>query len=332
MKNAVEIIQGPPGTGKSTIISSIIRNDLDYKTSRKKVIVTFLKNKAMESIIEKLTNHKILVFGAHNKLPPLCLQHEIYRKIDTNEQINKLRKEFKLFREKILVKISNLEEKMNEEETEPLKKEIKSTKKSLSDRKANLERRVQMEIRREIESADVILSTISSLAKIINAANKSSANLKVHTAILDEAGCVEEISTFAIFNLLPDNVILIGDHLQLRPLYFNQEQNYAMTSKKSLMERAIEAGCKHSTLDIQYRMHKDIMTLVSNLFYGGKLKMGDIVRERKNGVLWKDVNSIEKVEKDGMYFNDGEIEECVRIYERERNFDSTQTIMIIVFG
>jgi hypothetical protein len=89
--------------------------------------------------------------------------------------------------------------------------------------------------------------------------------------LLEEAG--EVLESHALISVSPDTkqLILIGDHLQLRP----KVNSYALGTEKgdgydlnvSLFERLILAGYPHTTLQKQHRMCPEISCLVRSLTY-----------------------------------------------------------------
>ncbi|OKL58227.1 hypothetical protein UA08_06552 [Talaromyces atroroseus] len=89
--------------------------------------------------------------------------------------------------------------------------------------------------------------------------------------LLEEAG--EILESHVLTSLVPETkqMVLIGDHLQLRP----KINNFSLTIEKgdgydlnvSLFERLIGAGYPHTTLLKQHRMSPEISTLVRHLTY-----------------------------------------------------------------
>ena len=76
----LEVIQGPPGTGKSTTITAIIKHKC-LKTPEARaygpVLVTAARNKALDSIAEKLVDMKILVFGTESRMGACSKRHTL---------------------------------------------------------------------------------------------------------------------------------------------------------------------------------------------------------------------------------------------------------------
>ncbi|KAI0127340.1 P-loop containing nucleoside triphosphate hydrolase protein [Xylariales sp. AK1849] len=104
--------------------------------------------------------------------------------------------------------------------------------------------------------------------KIIRAANPD-------VVIVEEAGEIREAHVLTALAPSVQQLILIGDHKQLRP----KVDNYALTVEKgdgynlnmSMFERMIVQGHSHTTLVKQHRMHPEISLLPRGLTYPGLL-------------------------------------------------------------
>lgn len=89
--------------------------------------------------------------------------------------------------------------------------------------------------------------------------------------IVEEAGEIQESHVLTALTPSVKQLILIGDHKQLRP----KINNYNLTVEKgegydlnrSLFERLVLQGHPHTTLQKQHRMHPDISILVKELTY-----------------------------------------------------------------
>lgn len=96
-------------------------------------------------------------------------------------------------------------------------------------------------------------------------------NAKPDIVLVEEAGEILECHVLAALSSSVRQLILIGDHKQLRPRY----SNYALTVEKgdgydfnmSLFERLIRQGCPYTTLHTQHRMHPDIALFPRVLTY-----------------------------------------------------------------
>ncbi|WAR23838.1 HELZ2-like protein [Mya arenaria] len=131
----------------------------------------------------------------------------------------------------------------------------------------------------EIRSHDVILCTtaVGSNPKVLEAAH-------FHQVIVDEAGmCPEPQCLVPVIATKAEQVVLIGDHKQLRPIIMCREAG-ELGLETSLFERyATTDSAKNvqfTMLDEQYRMHPQICEFPSHTFYDKKL-------QTRHG-LWRD--------------------------------------------
>lgn len=120
---------------------------------------------------------------------------------------------------------------------------------------------------------DILLSKriigCTTTAAAINA--KDLSVISPGVVLLEEAGEILESHVLTALGSHTKQLIMIGDHQQLRP----KVNNYALSVEKgsgydlnrSLFERLVEAGYPHSTLAKQHRMVPEISSLVRNLTY-----------------------------------------------------------------
>lgn len=89
--------------------------------------------------------------------------------------------------------------------------------------------------------------------------------------LVEEAGEILESHVLTAMTAQTKQLVLIGDHKQLRP----KVSNYSLTIEKgegynlnvSLFERLVHAGVPHATLTKQHRMRPEIANLVKQLTY-----------------------------------------------------------------
>ena len=104
--------------------------------------------------------------------------------------------------------------------------------------------------------------------------------------LVEEAGEILESHVLAALAPSTKQVILIGDHLQLRP----KINNYSLTVEKgdgynlnmSMFERLVHSGYPHTTLLEQHRMSPEISSLVRQLTYP---ELMDSLRTKKRSPL-----------------------------------------------
>ncbi|XP_076761672.1 uncharacterized protein LOC143429781 [Xylocopa sonorina] len=141
----------------------------------------------------------------------------------------------------------------------------------------------RMKLQRNAENrilghADIITCTLSSCCtnqmESIFGTNKK----RISVCIVDEATQSCEAETLIPLMLGINTLVLVGDHNQLPATILSPEakKNGLDQSIFSRVQRAFESQPNNPiiTLDIQYRMHKDIVFWPNKFFYGGQLKNG----------------------------------------------------------
>ncbi|KDR82678.1 hypothetical protein GALMADRAFT_220668 [Galerina marginata CBS 339.88] len=123
--------------------------------------------------------------------------------------------------------------------------------------------------RREIlAQADIVCSTLS------GAGHESLENLEFDLVVIDEAAQAIELSSLIPLKYGCLRCVMVGDPQQLPPTVLSQEAS-RFGYNQSLFVR-LQRSRKEAVhlLSIQYRMHPDISSLPSQVFYGGKLLDG----------------------------------------------------------
>ncbi|MBH46059.1 MAG: hypothetical protein CMC93_05535 [Flavobacteriaceae bacterium] len=166
---------------------------------------------------------------------------------------------------------------------------------------------------RIMNDSNVFLSTISSAWRASNIA----------TVIIDEAATVEEESMPGVFTCNPTNMILIGDHKQLKP-FTNIDKHEPL----SFFERMVDNGHHVHMLKTQYRMAPSIGRMVSKAFYGGRLKHG--VRYESDTLKWINHSAPEDKERTSTY-NDHEVDLVYNEVVAYREANPSKSVMVITF-
>src|SRR4029079_15825360 len=92
-------------------------------------------------------------------------------------------------------------------------------------------------------------------------------------AIVDEAGQLTEPLTLGLI-VRARRFVLIGDDRQLPPVVRTRSLSHSM------FERLKRHGLV-TMLDVQYRMHPEIMEVSNRLFYDGRLRAGIRASDRR---------------------------------------------------
>lgn len=120
-----------------------------------------------------------------------------------------------------------------------------------------------------MDQAEVIACTLEMSQYLVFGANKINCTFKA--LFIDEATQASEIGILKALRFNMEKMVLIGDQQQLGPVY-EAQSNQSDTS--SMFSRLIDEGSTFLLLKIQYRMHPQIGTISSELFYNGCLKQG----------------------------------------------------------
>jgi hypothetical protein len=131
-----------------------------------------------------------------------------------------------------------------------------------------------------IKSKRIIACTTNGAAKYSSAIQAASPGV----VLVEEAGEILEAHIFTALGPQTEQLILIGDHKQLRPkcsyeLSVDKGDGYDLN--RSLFERLVLKGFPHKTLKQQHRMRPEISSLVRHLTYPD-LKDADSTLKRKN--------------------------------------------------
>ncbi|KAK7181913.1 NFX1-type zinc finger-containing protein 1 (ATPase) [Paraphaeosphaeria sporulosa] len=113
----------------------------------------------------------------------------------------------------------------------------------------------------------IIGCTTTAAAKYTEAIREASPGI----IIVEEAGEILESHILTALTSNTKQLVLIGDHKQLRP----KVSNYSLTVEKgdgydlnvSMFERLVLSGMPHTTLNLQHRMRPEISNLVRSLTY-----------------------------------------------------------------
>ncbi len=144
---------------------------------------------------------------------------------------------------------------------------------------------------RELADKKLVGVTLASAyrAKDIN-------NKKFDVAIIDEAGAATVPQTLLALDIA-DKFILVGDHLQLPPIVNEAEEDWMCSSLFENLWKLYPE--KHSMLNVQYRMHRSIANIASELVYDelGGIVTPDIMDSRKTPLDKVELCKLQKYEQ-----------------------------------
>ncbi|XP_054632106.1 DNA-binding protein SMUBP-2 [Dunckerocampus dactyliophorus] len=251
------VIHGPPGTGKTTTVVEII---LQAIKRGQKVLCCAPSNVAVDNLVERLAwcKAKVLRLGHPARLLESIQKHSldaILAKSDNAHIIADIRKDI----DKAFVGMKKNTEKGGRGN---YRREIGELRKELKTREATA-------ISQILQSADVILSTITGACE--DGPLKFLPAEHFDWVVIDE--CAQSLESSCWIGLLrARKCILSGDYKQLPPT-IKSHTAAAKGLSLSLMERLIQMYGESVVrmLTIQYRMNSAIMEWASREMYQGRL-------------------------------------------------------------
>ncbi|KAH7929198.1 P-loop containing nucleoside triphosphate hydrolase protein [Leucogyrophana mollusca] len=157
--------------------------------------------------------------------------------------------------------------------------------KNYNDRQVHLARKFNENVTATLKTKRIIACTTTGAAKYSEDIRAAAPDV----LLVEEAGEILESHVLTALGEDTKQLILIGDHKQLRP----KVNHYLLTVEKgegynlnmSLFERLVLKGFPHRTLTIQHRMRPEISTLIRRLTYPDLIDApGTKVRDNIRGV------------------------------------------------
>lgn len=254
----IGFIHGPPGTGKTTTLVEGIRLTI---AEENQVLVCAPSNAAVDLLVEKLSNAGLnaVRIGHPARVTEQSLSKTLDARIAAHPHYHELR---------------SLRRRM-----EQARKQAHQYKRNFGYEQRENRRLLKEEARALKADADTlefyIINDLLNSAQaicctLVGSSHPVMKGRRFKTVFIDEAGQALEPACW-IPLLRSQRVIFAGDHCQLPPTIKSEEaakNGLAVT----LFEKGISKYPDHaSMLQVQYRMHEDIMTFPSEYFYEGKL-------------------------------------------------------------
>lgn len=259
----VFVVHGPPGTGKTTTLVEAIYETLHRENQ---VMVCAQSNTAVDWISEKLVDRGIHVLriGNPTRVNDKMLSFTYERCFEAHPDYPELWSIRKTIRS---IQSSVRKRSRDEQDT------IRNRLSKLRSRATELEVQIDTELFAE---ARVIACTL------VGSANRLLMNKYFTTLFIDEAAQAMEAACWIPIGKT-DRVILAGDHCQLPPTIKCPEAAKGGLDKTLMQKIASDKPETVSLLNIQYRMHEDIMRFSSQWFYHNEVQSAPEVKDR--GIL-----------------------------------------------
>ena len=252
----VAIIHGPPGTGKTTTIVELICQAI---AKGQKVLACAPSNTAVDNLLEKLVDarQKTVRLGHPARVSTRLQDHTLDAQVARHELTGLIR-EMQREAEGLFRQAGKF---TRAKPVHGAKREMRQEAKRL---KADIRMLEQQAIDSIVDNADVVCATTTLDESLLG-------DRRFDLLVIDEAcqstepGCWMPV-------LRADRLVLAGDHFQLPPTVLSK-QAAKEGLEVSLLERLVELYGDRITrrLNVQYRMHDQIMNFSSRQFYEGTL-------------------------------------------------------------
>ncbi|XP_034488707.1 NFX1-type zinc finger-containing protein 1-like [Drosophila innubila] len=276
LRTNFNLIQGPPGTGKSHVLLQLVNTILENAKQCAPIVVITYTNDSLDKFLVKLSAHtnSIVRFGRQSRIPEIA---KFNARSDTNKHMINPRLKRLYWR-------VNMEIKDNFKRLQSLYATYNDTDKAYADILAT--QRVVWNAQEKLNCIRMIFQHYLIVKKNVLAMTTTCAArmnfvfrfLKTRIVIFEEAAEILEAHILPCLTPYTEHVIMIGDHMQLKPFISYIKGFKNGTIHPSLFERLIRADFHVNVLNTQYRMRNAFVDLLCPLIYK-KLLSHNSVRE-----------------------------------------------------
>lgn len=260
----VAIIHGPPGTGKTTAVVELIRQAVQRG---EKVLACAPSNLAVDNIFERLLAAPELASGANvvrighpARVLPALRDQTLDLLVENHPEMKLVRK---LTKEANALRAGAA--KYTRAKPEPgARRDMRQEAKALLNDARRLEEQL---VARIFSNAHVICATLTGLDE------RLLGDYQFDLCVIDEAAQSTEPACWIPLRY-SKRLVLAGDHCQLPPTVISQEaasNGLGVSLLERLLQQEANPSALSRQLDIQYRMHQQIMEFSSQTFYQGTL-------------------------------------------------------------
>lgn len=251
------IIHGPPGTGKTTTLVELIRQAV---VRGEKVLAVAPSNMAVDNLFERLlaTGTRAVRLGHPARVMPHLRENSLDMLVQAHPDMRLARQWEK---EAFELRMKAAKTYRSAPAAGARKQWYEEAKGLLNDARRTEAQVVEL----ILDEASVLCTTMTGIDSELLGGRR------FDLAVVDEA-CQSTEPAAWIPLLRSDKVVLAGDPCQLPPTVLSREASDEGFSV-SLLERAMGLFGKDVSrlLDVQYRMHRDIMAFSSEHFYENRL-------------------------------------------------------------
>ncbi|KAH9322918.1 hypothetical protein KI387_017557 [Taxus chinensis] len=282
------IIQGPPGTGK-TFTGLLIVKSLLHKIASGPILVVCYTNRALDQFLEGIYEfeHNLVRMGSRTQskiLGKLTLQYVLKKKNNRRSSVI-IPNHFYRARRSATRKTNKLSKdveraldgaRFSENEWIKLSSEYLNACSNLQEARRN------------------VLVYLLSKLKVVGMTTTFAArnhellvSLKSEIIVVEEAAVVLEGQILGCLNPCIKHLVLIGDHMQLRPSVASPRLAKKHNLDVSMFERLVISGIEYKTLEVQRRMRPAISAPLISRFY-------PMLRDHPSVLKFQNVKGVKK--------------------------------------